>query len=293
MGEIKLDREVLETILKSQKDEITEYQIYTRLSKTTKDENNSKVLKNIAKDELDHYHFWEKYTGQKVKPNRLLVFWYYWISRILGLTFGIKLLEKREEKAQVIYVKVADKIPETYRIINDEDKHENELVCLLEEERLQYVGSMVLGLNDALVELTGTLAGLSFALRDTRLVALAGLITGIAASLSMAASEYLSTKSESNHKHALKSSMYTGCAYILTVVFLILPFMLLDNYLICLVLTIIIAIAIIFLFNFYISVAKDLNFRKRFMEMASISLGVALLSFGIGYLVRMFLGIDV
>ena len=151
----------------------------------------------------------------------------------------------------------------------------------------------MLGLNDALVELTGALAGLSFALQDTRLVALAGLITGIAASFSMAASEYLSTKSKDDHENAGKSSLYTGVAYILTVFLLIIPYLLLQNYLLCLGLTIIIAVLIILLFNFYISVARDLSFRRRFFEMAGLSLGIAVLSFGIGYLIRLFLGIEV
>ena len=78
------------------------------------------------------------------------------------------------------------------KIAQDEDRHESQLLGMLDEERLQYVGSMVLGLSDALVELTGTLAGLTFALQNNRLVALSGLITGISATLSMTSSEYLS-----------------------------------------------------------------------------------------------------
>ena len=152
---------------------------------------------------------------------------------------------------------------------------------------------MVLGLNDALVELTGTLAGLTFALKNTRLVALAGLITGIAASLSMAASEYLSARTEQEGSHALKSSLYTGGAYVFTVIFLVLPYLVFSSYVLSLVFTIIAAIFIILVFNFYISVAKDLPFKQRFLEMAGISLGVAVISFIIGYLIRLFLGVDV
>jgi len=155
------------------------------------------------------------------------------------------------------------------------------------------MGSVVLGLNDALVELTGALAGLTFALQNTRLIALAGLITGIAAAFSMAASEYLSTKSEDSEKNALTSSIYTGIAYIFTVFFLILPYLLVSNYMLCLALTLLIAIAIIFFFNYYISVAKDLSFKKRFLEMAVISLGVAGISFGVGFLIRTFIGIEI
>ena len=55
------------------------------------------------------------------------------------------------------------------KIAEDEERHEQKLLAILDEERLQYVGSMVLGLNDALVELTGTLAGLTLALQNTKL----------------------------------------------------------------------------------------------------------------------------
>jgi VIT1/CCC1 family predicted Fe2+/Mn2+ transporter len=57
---------------------------------------------------------------------------------------------------------------------------------MIEEERLEYVGAMILGLNDALVELSGSLAGFTLALQDSKLVAMVGMITGIAAALSMA-----------------------------------------------------------------------------------------------------------
>ena len=73
-------------------------------------------------------------------------------------------------------------------------------------EPYRYTGSIVLGLNDALVELTGALAGLTLALQDTKLIALTGSITGIAAALSMGASEYLSTKSEDVDRSPVKAS---------------------------------------------------------------------------------------
>lgn len=288
-----IDNQTREILLTSQRNEITEYHIYSKLASRTGDKKNSKVLHEIADDELKHYNFWYEYTGKEVKPQRWKVLFFYWISIIFGLTFGIKLMELGEEDAQDTYIEIAQKIPAARDIVDDEDNHEQKLINMLQEEHLQYVGSIVLGLNDALVELTGTLAGLTFALKNTRLIALAGLITGIAASLSMAASEYLSTKSEEKHDKALVSSIYTGSAYIITVALLVLPYLLLENYLFSLILTIIIAVIIILVFNFYISVARDLNFRNRFIEMASISLGVALLSFLIGILVRIFLGVDI
>ena len=163
---------------------------------------------------------------------------------------------------------------------------------MLEEKKLEYVGSIVLGLNDALVELTGTLAGLTFALQNTKLIAVAGLITGIAASFSMAASEYLSTKTDGKD-NALASSFYTGLAYVITVIILISPYLLFSNYFVRLGMTMTFAVFVIVVFNYYISVAKDLNFKKRFWEMFIISMGVAAFTFGIGYLIRIFLGVDI
>ncbi len=179
-------------------------------------------------------------------------------------------------------------------MIADEDQHEHKLLNLLEEDKLNYVSSIVLGLNDALVELTGTLAGLTFALQNTRLTALSGLITGIAASFSMGASEYLSTKAEGENRNlAFKSALYTWCAYVFTVIALILPYLLTANYFLSLVLTLIIGVIIILTFNFYLAVAKDWPFWSRFLEMTVLSLAVASLSFIIGYFLRLFLEVEI
>ena len=292
MSQKHLTPEQLEDVQTFQKNEITEYHIYQRLAKRVK-KDNAAVLKDIAEDELKHYHFWKEYSGKEVAPNRWKVFKFYWITRIFGLTFGIKLMENGEAGAQEKYNEAIQYIPEAKSIVEDEDAHEEELVGMIREKSLDYVGSIVLGLNDALVELTGALAGLTLALQNTRLIAIAGLITGIAASFSMGASEYLSNKSEGNNQQALPSALYTGVAYIITVFILILPYLLIDNYFVCLALTLSLAVLIIFFFNYYISVAKDLNFKKRFLEMALLSLGVAALTFGISYFIRMFFGVEV
>ncbi len=288
-----LSSKQIEMIKGFQKSEISEYHIYTKLSKVIKDPENAKILARIGNEEKNHYEIWKSYTNQEVKPNMLKVRWYYFVSRVFGLTFGIKLMEGGENKAQETYNTMLTDIPEAKKIMDEEHIHEKELIGMIDEERLQYAGSIVLGLNDALVELTGALAGLSLALQNTKLIAMAGLITGIAASFSMAASDYLSKKADNTEKNPARSATYTGTAYILTVALLILPYLLFNHYLLCLGLTLFTAILIIFGFNYYISVAKDLNFKRRFTEMALISLGVSALTFGIGFLVRNALGIDI
>jgi VIT1/CCC1 family predicted Fe2+/Mn2+ transporter len=288
-----LDKKTKKLILNSQKNEITEHFIYDKLSQSVKDPHNKKILKDISNNELEHYNFWKKYTHEDAKPDRWKIWMYFLISKIFGITFGLKLMERGEELAQVTYEKISEFVPEAKAIVEDEDSHEKQLLDLLDEERLNYVGSMVLGINDALVELTGALAGLTLALQNTRLIAMAGLITGIAASMSMGASEYLSTKSEGGTRDPLKASVYTGLAYVLTVMFLIFPYLIFSNYYFCLGFAIFNAIIVIFIFTFYISVARDISFKARFFEMALISLSIAGLSFGIGFLIRKFLNIDI
>ena len=285
--------EIRQELLKAQKTEITEYNVYKNIAKLMPDEENRRIVKEIGEDEKRHYEIWKGYTGKDVRPNRFQIWFYTTISRILGFTFGFKLMELGEERAQVNYEKIADDIPEARDVIKDEDEHEDILLNMLDEEKLIYAGSVVLGLNDALVELTGALAGLTLAFRDVNIIALSGLVTGIAASFSMAASEYLSTGSEETEKDPIKAAVYTGLAYIITVALLILPYLLLDNKYVCLAISLTTSIVIIAVFNFYISVTRDEPFGKRFFEMAGLSLGVAGFSFFLGYLIRQWLGVDV
>jgi len=273
--------------------EITGHHVYQRIARFLPDEKNRTAIEQLAADELGHYHVLKRYTRRDIAPNWLAVWFYVLVARLLGFTFGIKLLEKGEERSQIVYTEVARSLPEMTSILADEEAHEEELLGMLDEERLRYIGSVVLGLNDALVELTGALAGLTLALQNTQLIALSGLITGISASVSMAASEFLSTRAEDTTKQPLRAAIYTGIAYILTVALLIIPYLILDNYLLCLAISLIIAVMIIAVFNYYISVAKGENFRRRFTEMTSVSLGVALFSFVIGFIIRHWLGVDV
>ena len=288
-----ISEELREQLLVYQKNEITEHHIYQRLASTIKSPENRRVLEKIAADELRHYRAWRSYTQQDLEPDRLKIWRYYLISRIFGFTFGIKLMERGEEDAQDSYEQLRETIQDAEAIIRDENEHENALIELLDEERLRYMGSIVLGLNDALVELTGALAGLTLALQDTKLIALTGSITGIAAALSMGASEYLSTKSEETVKNPVRASIYTGGAYVVTVLILILPYLILENFYVCLGCTLTAAVLIIAFFNYYISVAQDVPFKRRFLEMAGLSLGVTALSFLVGLLIRTFLGVDV
>lgn len=287
----------LQGLVNEQRNELTACYLYSKLSKRIKNKRNAEVLKAISEDERKHYEKIRELTGKDVKPYRIQLWFFYFISVFLGLTFGVKLLEKSEERAVDVYSEMSkeskDKI-DLNSILQDEQRHQYELIEMIDEERLSYVGSVVLGLNDALVELTGALAGYTFAFQNANLIAITGLITGIAASFSMAASEYLaSVHEDTKNKKAKKSALYTGLAYVITVFLLILPFMLIGNPFISLIVTLCVAVLIILFFNYYISVAKGTPFKRRFLEMIVISLGVSGISFVVGIIIKSVFGVDI
>ena len=289
----QLSNRVLEIIRKMQQNELTESVIYEKIAAFAKGEENRQTLLRLSREERAHYEIWKKYSGIEMKPQSGKVLKYTMLARILGFTFTVKLMEKGEENAQEEYALLADAVPESIQIRAQEEEHEQSLLGMLDEERLQYVGSMVLGLNDALVELTGSLAGFAFALQNNRLIALSGLIVGISATFSMASSEFLAARSE-GRSDALKSCSYTGIAYLITVVLLIAPYLLFGaaQYIPALFCMLVMVVLIIAGFTYYTSVAQDQPFRSRFLEMALISIGVAVVSFVVGILAKKFLGVD-
>ena len=283
-------------LIRLQRMERTEMEVYRRLANREKKAENKNLLQKISIQENNHYNLLKEKTGEDVDYSKFRVYFHVITSIFLGLTFSLKLMEKTEQNAAQEYRDLGyDDIAE------EEDEHEKELLSLLEEDALNYLSSIILGLSDALVELTGALAGLTFAFQELRVVALAGLVTGISASFSMAASEFLATKEENSNRSPIKAALFTGSAYIITVFLLVIPYLLLtDNseiifglepHIQALIITFIIGLLIIALFNFYVSVAQDKSFNRRFIEMVIILLIVTMISFFIGLILRKSFGL--
>ena len=266
-------------------------EVYRRLANREKKVENKIILQKISKQENNHYNILKEKTRVDVNFSKIRVYFHVITSIFFGLTFSLKLMEKTEQNAAREYRDLGYE-----NIAKEEDEHEKELLSLLEEDSLNYLSSIILGLSDALVELTGALAGLTFAFQELRIVALAGLVTGISASFSMAASEFLATKEENSNRSPIKAALFTGSAYTITVFLLVIPYLLLsDNSAIiwglephiqALIITFVIGLLIVALFNFYVSIAQDKSFNKRFIEMVFILLIVTLISFLIGLMLR-------
>lgn len=275
-----------------QNNEATDQRVYEALSKQASTDKNREILERMAHDEAGHCAVWERYTGRPARVDGFRVWLYTLLGRIFGLVFVINLLEQGEDKASVNYGTLLEELPEARTIMEDETRHEEQLAAMVHEEKLSYISSMVLGLNDALVELTGALAGFTFALNDNRVIGMAGFITGVAATLSMATSEYLSKKADKSEKHPLKAATYTGVAYVFTVAFLLLPYVVFSSPLVALAFCLLDAALVILGFTYFVSVVRRESFVRGFTEMIVISFSVAAISFLIGWGARIWLNID-
>ncbi len=280
--------------LKQQQNEINDYALYKALAHREKNPHNKEVYEKIASEEKSHYEFWEKITGKQLKANRFLINLYMFLASLLGTSFALKLAEKREKGAEAFYKSLFDSYPQAREIYAQEMTHEKELIDLLNDKKLLYAGAIVLGMNDALVELTGTLSGIAFAFDKSIIVGITGVIMGIAASMSMAGSSYLEAKeSPVGAISPAVYAAYTGISYILTTFLLVLPFFIIPSINLALASMFVAALIAIVLYNFYISVAKEQSFYRRTAQMLVITFGVALISFAIGYGVHHYLGIQI
>ena len=286
-----MDKSERGRLIRLQRMERTEMEVYRRLANREKKTENKIILQKISKQESNHYNILKEKTGEDVNFSKIRVYFHLITSIFLGLTFSLKLMEKTEQNAAQEYRDLGYE-----NIAKEEDEHEKELLSLLEEDNLNYLSSIILGLSDALVELTGALAGLTFVFQELRVVALAGLVTGISASFSMAASEFLATKEENSNRSPIKAALFTGTAYLITVFLLVIPYLSLSDsseiiwglepHIQALIITFIIGLLIIAFFNFYVSIAQDKSFNGRFIEMVLILLIVTLISFIIGLILR-------
>ncbi len=151
---------------------------------------------------------------------------------------------------------------------------------------------MVLGMHDALVEITGILAGLAFAIESSRVIIMTGTIAAVAASLSMAAANYMAQRTDKN-PDAIRCAIYTGAMYIATSVAIIAPFCVIPNRFWALGAMAVVAVLIILTFNLFISRNDRRMFLPRFAEMLGVCSCVAAASFIIGQAAKYFLGVTI
>jgi hypothetical protein len=107
-----MDKAILSKVLKVQRVEETEHLIYLRLADSCKDKHNADILRKIGQQEKGHARFWQNISGVEVKPDMFRVFRNVLLARLLGLTFVLKLMEKREGTGSRVYAELSQYFPE-------------------------------------------------------------------------------------------------------------------------------------------------------------------------------------
>ena len=273
-----------------------DYVIYQELARSERVPEFRVILEKLTAQEFADYEFWRGYASREEYRVRLIEIWFYKIlRRFLGLTFTAKFLEGKEHAMIARYERyIADVADLRARarmeeILARERAHEAYFISQVKEDRVAFLSNIVLGLNDGLIELTGALAGFTFAIGSARGAGFAGLITGCAAALSMAASAYLQAQYESG-RDARTAALYTGVSYFIVVCVLIAPFFLFSGALAAFLTSLAAALGVITLVAFYTSVLFDRMFSVEWRRMLLFSIGVACVTVAVGLLARPFIG---
>jgi len=272
--------------------ELLGHKLYLALAARERNERNRRLLEELARDELKHYEFWSRLSGpvqlglrDRLKLRLLLA-----LSRVAGKTFTIKLLERGEASTVGEYKRAAAELEgelaaELARVIGDEERHESELASSLDELAVRQLGSIALGVSDAIIELTGVLAGFAGYTGSPVQVAAAGLIVGVSAALSMAAAAYSQAKHERG-KSPPAAAAFTGLFYMLTVLALVAPLLLEVPTSLGVALSLVCALAILAAFSFFSAVVMERPFLREYLENAAVIMTVSLVGYAFGQAVK-------
>lgn len=277
--------------------EYKDYVTYKELAKIESVPEFRRILEALAQHELEDFEYWKQYAAQKeFHMDVWSLFIIKLMRRFLGLTFTAKFLELNERRAVHDYAEILNSVDEKMRsrikeIIDREKSHEMKFIGQIKEDQVKFMGSMILGLNDALIELTGALFGFSFVFHRPHLAAAAGLVTGLAGSLSMASSAYLQARYESD-KDSKRAALYTGLSYFSVVLVLVAPFWFFRNVYAPLALMTALTLAVIAGASYYTAVIYERKFRRQFLEMTMASVGVAFIAAATGFIFRKLTGIE-
>jgi VIT1/CCC1 family predicted Fe2+/Mn2+ transporter len=281
-------------------DELTDYTVYTRLSKLRIEKNQEfrQILTQLAATEHGHYEFWIKYVpGAKIRVSTLRVYVTILVRILFGTTFACKFLERNEGavikryKAAEEFIPSADR-PEFEKMLQDEISHEKEFEQKTEGSAIKYISFVVLGLADAVVEIAGIHAGSLGIYNSTRLAGFAGVIAGAAASIAMSSAAYAQAK-QGFQGSASRSAAYTGVSYFATALILATPYFLTDRMVYALGVSLTLAVALIAFISFYSSVISDKPFTRDFLEMTGIMFGATAALYVLGTIIHLFVGIPV
>jgi len=285
----------------SANDEYTDYLVYKRLAESSgiKDPKMKEILTKLSNTEYGHYEFWIKYVPPetKIAPNKWTIYITLFLRLIFGNTFAIKFLEKHENAVIKKYKLVKNSIPEADQrqfdeMVRDEEEHENTFMEQLQGRYLKYISFIILGLADAIVEISGIHAGSLGIYHSTEITGLAGIVAGASASIAMASAAYAQAKQGFQGSPSI-SAIFTGVSYFINAIVLATPYFITKSQEVAISTSIAFAIAIIAFISYYNSIVSAGRFLRDFTELAGIMLGASAALFLFGLLVRSVFGITI
>lgn len=275
-------------------DEYRDHLVYRYLAFRETDSERKEILEQLSQQEEQHYQFWKDFLGgYKPRTYRFLQVFVLLLRYLFGLTFTVKFMERHEKQMIEIYRRIRPQFSgeagvQLDQMIADEEKHESFFIGQINEGVVKYLGFIVLGLADAIIEITGVHAGFLGVTNSTTMAGVAGLIVGFAAAISMATAAYLQAKQDVE-RNSLISALTTGVSYILAVVSLAIPYFLIDHMLLAFIASLAMAILLTAYFTFFTAVIFERNFGKEFLESTLLTLGTALATYIFGnFLARIF-----
>jgi len=284
--------------VKYYEDEYVDHVVYSKLANQEKKGDRKEILIKLAMQEKRHMEFWAKLIDNDIRIRFLLklrIYFTIFLRYLFGLTFAIKFLERNEKKVIAEYKKVLDGMvgenkEKLQEIIQDEIEHENYWISQIKEGSVTYIGFIVLGLADAIIEITGVHAGFLGVTTSTIIAGIAGLVVGVSASIAMAAAAYLQAQQGNIGKPRI-SAIYTGLSYILAAVALATPYFLTHNMWLAFTLSLIVALLLLAYFNYYSAVLSERVFLKEYLFNSGLILLTAFVSFLFGQFLGQFFGI--
>lgn len=301
-------------------DELSDYALYKGTEKHESDPELRRIVARLKETELRHAGVWAGFLGIKDLDSvrvpaslKLKVLAYSVVRRFLGIAFVTKLLERHEREGLDDYRTLVEgkgfsraTMAKISGIIKDEEEHEATLLGQVQKHEtvLEYTRSIVFGMNDGLVEILAVIAGVAMIATTGFVVALTGIIVGVSGTLSMAAGAYLSSKSGKVVEKSLKGGQqartspgkeayYTGLFYFVGAIVATYPFLLGSAGYLGILESVVSVSVVLTLASVLIAIMSDTRIKTRVVEMLAISLGTALATAAIGFVVRTVFGIAI
>jgi VIT1/CCC1 family predicted Fe2+/Mn2+ transporter len=347
-------------------DEINDHLTYQKLVGDARKTSFDVHMRRIAGMEHRHATFWKTMLESQqvelpiVRVNRVRL----WILRLLRIVINpvllVSLLELGETSAVKRYLyffnhaNLETREKERLKqIILEELEHETYFKQTARSLGVGNLRDFVLGMNDGLVEILGAVTGLSAVYpHNPLLVAVSGLIVGIAGALSMGIGAFISVRSQrqvndgarermeallvidpqravntyqgelmesgipeplaeetartlgknqraltklilpsNDGENELRSGLFTGGAYLIGVVFPVLPYFLMSSALVALPFSILLAGLSLTVVASLVAMLSGIPIKQKILEMVVSGFAAAGLSYGFGSLMRSVFGL--